>query len=191
LIQTGSLAPSRRVLDVDGSWVEISRLWQQQPVLLFFLRHSGCAVCRAHLLEIRDNYTMLQQAGGKVAVVTFGDPQLAAQIKERWRLPFEIVADPSLQIYREFGLTEGTLAHVFSPDVLMRQLSQALRGNVPYIDPRQGHVTQLGGVAIVDRNGVIRFSYTAVPIYRYPPISTYVTWLTEAANGFPTHFPQQ
>lgn len=106
-------------------------------------------------------------------------------------MPFEIVADPSLAIYREFGLTGGTLAHAFSPDVLMQQLSQALRGNLPYIDVRQGHVTQLGGVAIIDRNGVIRFSYTAVPIYRYPPISTYVSVLSEAASGAPTHLPLQ
>ena len=42
-------------------------------------------------------------------------------------------------------MLEGSLADAIGPDVLLRQLAQALRGNIPYINPVHATITQLGG----------------------------------------------
>jgi peroxiredoxin len=167
-------APTEHVYDTSGSMLDLASLWRGRPALLFFVRHFGCALCRAHLQAIRDAYADFERRSVAVAAVTFADPQGAAQLKRQQRLPFPVLADPSRQAYRAFGLLEGSLATVAGPDVLLRQLAQALRGNIPYINPLEGHITQLGGTVIVDHGGVVRFAHIANPIYNYVPIERYL-----------------
>lgn len=40
-LQTGSSAPDFTLLNADDQTVTLSQLWQEQPVLLTFLRHFG------------------------------------------------------------------------------------------------------------------------------------------------------
>ncbi len=40
-LQVGSPAPDATVLDAQGQPYRLSRLWQDGPVLLSFLRHFG------------------------------------------------------------------------------------------------------------------------------------------------------
>jgi peroxiredoxin len=178
-LQPGMAAPTGQVYDTSGGAIDLASLWRGRPALIFFLRHLGCALCRAHLQAIRDAYTEFERRGASVAAVTFADPQGAAQLQRRQQLPFPVLADPSRHAYRAFGLLEGSLASVAGPDVLLRQLAQALRGNIPYINPIEGHITQLGGTVIVDRGGVVRFAHIASPIYSYTPIEGYLAIIDE------------
>jgi peroxiredoxin len=170
----GMAAPTGQVYDTSGGRVDLASLWRSRPALLFFLRHLGCALCRAHLQAIRDAHAEFERRGAAVAAVTFADPQGAAQLQRRQQLPFTVLADPSRQIYRAFGMVEGSLAVTAGPDVLLRQLAQAMRGNIPYINPLEGHISQLGGTVIVDHGGVVRFAHVATPIYNYTPIEQYL-----------------
>jgi peroxiredoxin len=173
-LQPGMAAPTGRLYDTSGAALDLASLWLGRPALIFFLRHFGCALCRAHLQAIRDAYADFERRGASVAAVTFADSQGAAQLQRRQQLPFPVLADPSRQVYRAFGMLEGSLASGAGPDVLLRQLAQALRGNMPYINPFEGKITQLGGTVIVDRGGVVRFAHIANPIYNYTPIERYL-----------------
>lgn len=172
-LQVGMAAPTGQLYDTNGGVVDLASLWRGRPALIFFLRHLGCALCRTHLQAIRDAYAEFERRGTAVAAVTFADPQGAAQLQLRQQLPFVVLADPSRQMYRAFGMLEGSLANAAGPDVLLRQLAQAMRGNIPYINPFEGHITQLGGTVIVD-SGVVRFAHVAIPIYNYTPIEQYL-----------------
>jgi peroxiredoxin len=172
-------APTAQVYDTGGVSVDLASFWMRQPTLFFFLRHAGCALCRVHLHELRDTYAEFQRRGAAVVAVTFADPHGAAQLKRAQRLPFPTLADPSRHAYRVFGMLEGSLADALGPDVLLRQLAQALRGNIPYINPVHATITQLGGTVIVDRAGVVRFAHVATPIYNYPPVEQYLAIFDE------------
>ena len=175
----GMAAPAAQVYDLDGTSIELASFWMRQPTLIFFLRHAGCALCRVHLHDLRDAYAEFQRRGAAVVAVTFADPQGAAQLKRAQRLPFPALADPSRHAYRAFGMLEGSLADAIGPDVLLRQLAQALRGNIPYINPVHATITQLGGTVIVDQAGVVRFAHVATPIYNYPAIEQYLAIFDE------------
>jgi len=182
-LQPGMAAPTRQVYDTSGGMLDLASLWCGRPALIFFLRHLGCALCRAHLQALRDSYADFERRGVAVVAVSFADPQGAAQLKHRQHLPFPVLADPSRQAYRAFGMLEGSLAAAAGPDVLLRQLAQALRGNISYINPLEGHITQLGGTVIVDHSGVVRFAHIAAPIYNYTPIERYLAVIDGLGAG--------
>lgn len=184
-LQYGMAAPAVQVYDVESAPVDLASFWLRQPTLIFFLRHVGCALCRVHLHALRDAYPEFQRRGAAVVSITFADPQGAAQLKRAQRLPFPTLADPSRHAYRVFGMLEGGLADAIGPDVLLRQLAQALRGNIPYISPLQATITQLGGTVIVDRAGVVRLAHVATPIYNYPPVERYLAIFDELSFAAP------
>src|SRR5262249_8751183 len=95
ILERGMKVPAAHVYDIGGSSIDLASFWKAQPTLIFFLRHAGCALCRAHLHAIRYAYAEFQRRGAAVLAITFADSQGAAQLKQSQRLPFPIVADPS------------------------------------------------------------------------------------------------
>jgi peroxiredoxin len=166
-------APRSTLAQADGTPVELAAFWHAQPLLVIFLRHVGCAVCREHLHAIRDAYGALRDAGGEVVAISRSVPLETTIFSRRNRLPFTVLADPSGNVYRGWGFVDGTLGEAIGPRVAVAQALQALQGRLPYALP--GHpIKQLGGTAIVDREGVLRFYHLARPIYNYPPVKAYL-----------------
>ena len=182
VIALGSQAPDARVYDAAGSGVLLSEYWREQPVLLFFLRHFGCALCREHLQRIRAAFPDIQRRGGKVVAITFGEPHGAARFAQMNSLPFPVLADPERAAYHAFGLTDGHMDDVFDPVALLRQAAQALRGNIPYVTSLAA-ASQRGGVFVVDRAGFVRLAHIATPIYNYPTIEQYYTAFDTLTNS--------
>ncbi|MEM8530689.1 MAG: peroxiredoxin-like family protein [Chloroflexota bacterium] len=174
-LQVGMAAPDIRVQTVDDTAISLSQVWQEQPILLFFLRHFGCALCRSHLHSIRDSYDEFRARGTEVIAMTLADTRGAAQFAHQNRLPFRVFADPLRNSYRAFTLAEGTLNDALGLDVLARQVTQALRGNMPYMTSMGSSIKQLGGSFIVDQRGTVQFAHFAIPIYNYPTIAQYLS----------------
>src|SRR5919205_699289 len=78
LLQPGTAAPNLSLFDSSGTAVPLARFWNTQPLLIFFMRHFGCATCREHLFQIRNAYSALQAHGGAVIAVSQHDHDLAA-----------------------------------------------------------------------------------------------------------------
>lgn len=161
------------LLTTSGEPVVLASLWREQPLLLFFLRHFGCAVCRAELLRVRDHDADFRSRGATIAAISAATPEATERFSQRYRLPFPILANPDRSVYRAFGLAEGSLLEVGGPAVLLRQARESLRGNIATINPFDT-IRQLGGVFIVDTAGSVRFGHVAQPIYYYPSVETYL-----------------
>lgn len=174
-LQIGMAAPDIQVQTTNDMTISLAQIWQKQPILIFFLRHFGCALCRSHLHSIRDNYDQFRERGAEVIAMTFADPRGAAQFVHQNRLPFRVFADPLRNSYRAFTLAEGTLNDALGLDVLARQVTQALRGNIPYMTSIGSSIKQLGGTFIVDQRGTVQFAHFAIPIYNYPTIAQYLS----------------
>src|SRR5437867_614158 len=102
ILEPGMAAPAAQVYDTGGGSIDLASFWRAQPTLIFFLRHAGCALCRAHLHAIRDAHAEFQRRGAAVLAITFADALGAAQLKRAQRLPFAVLADPSRHAYRAF-----------------------------------------------------------------------------------------
>src|SRR5262245_60634805 len=172
-------APDPPLFTMDGATTRLSTVWSAQPALLFFLRHFGCAVCRAALGQLRQHYPEFQARGATIVAIAPSDAPAAVLFARRQHLPFTILPDPPRVAFRAFGLDEGSLWEVAGPEVLMHQALEALKGNIASINPFGPSIRQFGGTFIVDRQGVLRFSHLAKPIFNYPPIGEYLAVLEE------------
>lgn len=166
----------------EGAPLRLASLWQERPALLFFLRHFGCAICRAELFRLRERGADFQARNAAVAVIVPADAIAAARFGQQYRLPFPLLADPLRRAYRSFGLHEGRLLEAIGPAATVRQLREALRGNMPYIGLNGAPLRQLGGVVIVGQTGVIHLLHVAQPIYAYPSVDTYLRIIDTAQN---------
>jgi peroxiredoxin len=175
----GTPAPDLALLSSDGATLQLSSLWRERPVLLFFLRHFGCALCRAELRKLRQRHAEFLERGASVVAIVPYDAAAAAKFARAQRLPFPLLADPGLSAYYAFGLENGSLHEVSGPQVLLRQAAETLRGNLAYINPLGVSIRQLGGLFIVDTQGLARLCHVARPIYNYPPLERYLAVFDE------------
>jgi peroxiredoxin len=94
---------------------------EERVVHLQFRRYAGCPICNSHMRSVAARISDIEEAGVR-EVVVFHSPvdELRAYADE---LPFDTVADPQRELYREFGV-ETSLAGLFRPAVAVA----AMRG---------------------------------------------------------------
>jgi peroxiredoxin len=179
-LSVGQGAPDATLQDQDGNEVALSSLWQTHPTLLVFLRHFGCPHCRAHATQLRHDHARYRAAGAQIALVGLGEPEKAAAFQRELNLPFTILCDPDKSVYRRYGLTRRMN--------LIRELSPAGVASYANDIARYGFALteqdmfQLGGVFVIDRAGVLHYTFTAIRSADFPPTQTLLAAIT-AANA--------
>lgn len=111
-------------------------------------------MCREHVVDVRNDYQRFLTAGGDVAVITMGSVEQTAAFRERNRLPFVCLADPTRTAYRAYGVPRASVLQVAGPAVWAGGLRATLRAGV---GKPVGDVLQLHGSFVVDTRGVIRY----------------------------------
>jgi peroxiredoxin len=77
----------------DGARHRVGDLWDQRPVVLVFLRHFGCLLCREHAAQLREHYEQIQALGGEVVAVGTGDERYAKAFVADDAIPFPVLLD--------------------------------------------------------------------------------------------------
>lgn len=107
---------------------KLNDLTYQKPILLVFLRHFGCAFCRASLVELagkRDEYTDM---GVKMVFVHMSDNETAEEYFTKYNLKgVEHISDPDCQYYQDFGIVKGNLHQLFGLSSLMKGFSYTFK----------------------------------------------------------------
>lgn len=71
---------------------------------LVFLRYYGCTLCQYDIHLYAQAKEQIAATGGQMLVVLQSDPQkLAAQLKPD-DLPFDIICDPKMELYKQFEI---------------------------------------------------------------------------------------
>lgn len=174
LLHPGTPAPDVPLRDSGGAAVSLAHFWGVQPLLIFFMRHFGCAACRQHLFDIRSAYPQLQERGATVVLVTANDPDLATRYAANYHLPFPILSDVGRAAYQAFGVVEGSYWETIGPPALFAQAKLALQGNVPSLPKSIAETKQLSGTYIVNTDGIVQFAHLASPSYNYPATDVYL-----------------
>ena len=110
-------------------------------------------------MQLRRREDDFQQLGARVVLVGLGTPEDAAAFKDRFDIPFPIIADPEKVLYKAFHLKQATTTALLSPGMAVKGVSAMLRGFG--IGMPTGDVRQLPGVFIIDTDGVVRYRYFA------------------------------
>jgi peroxiredoxin len=155
-LQIGDAAPTLSLPNYTGASVEISSLWRERPLVLVFVRHAGCPLCRAHSAELRDEHDQFEAAGANVALVAMGNPSQVSQFREFNHLPFECLADEKQIAYKAYGIPRGKISQIAGPSVWLAGFQSIWKHGAGAII---GDKYQLPGTVIVDTLGKVRFVY--------------------------------
>lgn len=163
-----SLAKSL-LLNEAGEQVKIIDLWQKQTTMFVFLRHFGCASCKAHATQIWKDKEKYQSTGAKIIFIGNGQPNFIKGFKDELNIKdAEIYTDPSLEIFKAAGFKKGFLA-VIGPSALINQIKPMVNGFHHSPNKNNGNIWQLGGILVMKPNGQVAYHYISQITGDYPP----------------------
>lgn len=121
------------------------------PVLLVFLRHSGCTFCREALSDIKASRAAIERSGARIVVVHLGEVEAMLEVLRHYGLEdLDRISDDSLDLYYAFGLHQGNWWQLAGPRVWWRGFNAAwLKGHG--MGKPTGDVRQMPGMFLLDR----------------------------------------
>ena len=101
-LPVGAKAPTPAAVDQDGKPLSLADLYARGPVLVYFYPMAATPGCTAEACSLRDSIAELSQEGLQVVGVSLDKPSAQKAFRDKYQLPFPLVAD-----------TEGTVAKAF------------------------------------------------------------------------------
>ncbi|MEQ9410269.1 MAG: SelL-related redox protein [Fuerstiella sp.] len=144
--------PVGRMLSQRGA--SLTELSRHKPLLVVFLRHSGCTFCREAVADIAEVREQIEQMGTQIAIVHMGQKE-PIQLMEQYGLTdLHSFRDPSCSLYDAFGLNLGSFGQLFGPNVLFHTVRAAFAGHRP--GAVDGNVFRMPGVFLLNDGDVVR-----------------------------------
>ncbi|XP_031702579.1 prostamide/prostaglandin F synthase [Anarrhichthys ocellatus] len=136
-----------------GESVELQSLWQDQPVVLFFLRRFGCQVCRWMATEISKLEPDLRAGGA--ALVGVGPEEFGLkEFMEGGFFKGSIYVDEHKTSFKDLGFKRYTALNVVPAALGKKVRDAAAKANAEGIKGNfSGDLLQTGGMLIVSKGG--------------------------------------
>ena len=103
MVSEGKPAPEFTLEDDAGETVSLSD-FRGKPVVLYFYPKDDTPGCTAQACGIRDAYDEFEQAGAVVLGVSPDKVSKHVKFKERYDLPFTLLADPEHEVAESYGV---------------------------------------------------------------------------------------
>jgi peroxiredoxin Q/BCP len=103
MIDEGTEAPDFELTSDDGSTVRLSDL-RGKPVVLYFYPRDDTPGCTKQACGIRDVYGDFRKRGAVVLGLSPDDEEAHRRFKEKFSLPFTLLADPDHAVAEEYGV---------------------------------------------------------------------------------------
>jgi peroxiredoxin Q/BCP len=103
VIEEGKPAPDFALQSDSGETVKLSEL-RGQPVVLYFYPKDDTPGCTAQACGIRDAYGEFRKAGAVVLGVSPDDERSHVKFREKYELPFTLLADPDHGVAEQYGV---------------------------------------------------------------------------------------
>ncbi len=83
--------------------------------LLVFLRYFGCPSCQLDMIDLAECHEQFKAKNTQLLVALQSDPAVAAAGKAQFELPFDIVCDPGMALYKLLDIrSAGDYAHLLA-----------------------------------------------------------------------------
>jgi len=102
MVEEGKTAPDFELTNDAGETVRLSDL-RGKPVVLYFYPKDDTPGCTAQACGIRDSYDQFAQRGAVVLGVSPDSETSHQKFKEKYGLPFTLLADPDHHVAEEYG----------------------------------------------------------------------------------------
>jgi hypothetical protein len=171
--------PLGRMLSQRGaSLLELSR---NKPVLVVFLRHSGCTFCREAVSDIAEQRAQIESQGTEIVFVHMGQKEPVELLQKHGLTDVHSFRDPSCSLYDAFGLKLGSFRQLLGPTVWLRGTLAALAGH--RYGGLDGNAFRMPGVFLLHDGEILR-SYRHKSAADRPDYISLAT-VPETASGTP------
>ncbi len=133
----------------------LNTLSRDQPLMLLFLRHSGCTFCREALSDVSNVRDQLEERTG-IAVVHMGTEEEMSDHFLNYGLEnVSRVCDPSCRLFRRFGLTRGSFGQLFGVSIWSRGAKACLIDGHG-VGKLAGDGFQMPGLFLIEKSKIIK-----------------------------------
>lgn len=103
-IAQGSPLPAATAQDQDGKAVELQQAGAKGWVLVYFYPKADTPGCTKQACSLRDSYEQLTKEGVTVFGVSMNDVTEQKAFKDKYKLPFTLLADKEGKVADAFGV---------------------------------------------------------------------------------------
>jgi len=103
MVDEGKPAPDFELTSDTGEPVRLSSL-RGKPVVLYFYPRDDTPGCTTQACGIRDAYAEFRKRGAVVLGVSPDDESSHVKFKEKYSLPFTLLADPGHEVAENYGV---------------------------------------------------------------------------------------
>jgi len=103
VVSEGEPAPEFSLTSDTGEEVSLSD-FRGRPVVLYFYPKDDTPGCTTQACGIRDTYEEFERAGAVVLGVSPDDVRRHVKFKEKYDLPFTLLADPEHEVADRYGV---------------------------------------------------------------------------------------
>ncbi len=103
-IAVGQKAPQIKGVNEKGKKVKFGDYYKKGAVLVYFYPKADTPGCTTQACNLRDAYTELGEAGITVFGVSMDTPEAQLAFKEKYHLPFTLIADAKGKVVQAFGV---------------------------------------------------------------------------------------
>ncbi|MEI6950429.1 thioredoxin-dependent thiol peroxidase [Paraflavisolibacter sp. H34] len=102
-LKAGDQAPEFSGKDQNGNEVSLKD-FKGKKVVLYFYPKDDTPGCTAQACNLRDNFSTLKAQGFEILGVSPDDAGSHQAFREKYQLPFPLLADPERQIIEQYGV---------------------------------------------------------------------------------------
>jgi thioredoxin-dependent peroxiredoxin len=103
-LEVGDPAPDLVSRDENGDDVRLADLYGDGFTLVYFYPKADTPGCTAQACSLRDDFTQLASLAVRIIGVSTDRPEAQLRFKEKYRLPFTLLADPDHRVAQAFGV---------------------------------------------------------------------------------------
>ncbi|MBE7498158.1 MAG: peroxiredoxin [Verrucomicrobiaceae bacterium] len=95
-------APAVSGVNQDGATVNFADVYKKGPTVVFFYPKADTPGCTKQACSLRDAFADLSKDGVQVLGVSFDKPDAQKAFKDKFTLPYDLIADPEGKIVEAF-----------------------------------------------------------------------------------------
>lgn len=103
-IEVGARAPRITVTTDLGTLLDMGAVYDAGVVLVYFYPKADTPGCTKQACNLRDAYVTLQESGISILGVSMDEASAQRAFKEKYRLPFVLIADTTASLIDAFGV---------------------------------------------------------------------------------------
>ena len=103
-VEIGAPAPTVSAVDDAGQPVHFADYYRQGVTLVYFYPKADTPGCTAQACSLRDSFDGLKARGLQILGVSEDKPDAQKRFREKYKLPFVLVADSDGKVAKAFGV---------------------------------------------------------------------------------------